>query len=554
MTRLAVFLTTFLLLSAGVAPAVVTAGPATAGTAPVTGALPTAGPSLTAGVDSGSLTLTRSLSSAQSPSSIPSLSPTASTPQVASDSGSDSRLGCVDGVCHDDELGFDKPTNLTDEELDRLVDRSMARVEFLRGEQFASSVDVEVRSRESFRADSALTNATRADSFEQWNDQVWEALFIVGENERSAEAIDSTVGAAVNGFYMPSEDQIVIVSSTPDEPTVSERTLVHELVHAWQDQQYDLTSSQYRAETQDADLAVDGVVEGEAGYLEARYEERCAAGEWDCLDEPATAGSSSDSPSNQGILLTLLQPYSDGPAYIHEVRSTEGWDGVDERVASPPETTSTIIHGQPPEAASLAVANESTDGWQRYPDEGISGAETVGEASIYVMFWYQAAEYGADTVDTDSLRQATVAYDQYNYSAAPSDGWVGDKLYPYTRGEDDGYVWTIQWESARDATEFAEAYGGILDAHDATETDSGAYVVSEGSFSGAYAVDVTDTRVTVVHAPTEAGLFELRPSLEPAAVDNGWGPTPLEDDVPGFGVAAALAALVAFVAAGRRLG
>jgi PGF-CTERM protein len=547
MTRLAVFLTTFLLLSAGVAPAVVTAGPAT------DGAAPTAGLSPSAGVDSGSLSLTQSLSSAQSPSSISSLSTTASTPQVATDSGSDSRLGCVDGVCHDDELGFDEPTNLTDEELDRLVDRSMARVEELRGQQFESSVDVEVRSRESFRDDSVLTNSTRTDSFEQWNDQVWEALFVVGEDQRSAEAIDSTVGAAVNGFYMPSADQIVIVSSTPDSPSVSEQTLIHELVHALQDQQYDLTSPQYRADTQDADLAVDGVVEGEAGYIEARYEERCAAGQWECLDEPATAGSNSDSPSNQGILLTLLQPYSDGPAYIHEVRTTEGWDGVGERVAEPPETTSTIIHGQPPEAASLDVTNEATDGWRRYADEGIGGAETAGEASIYVMFWYQAAEYGADTVDTDSLRQATGAYDQYNYSAAPSDGWAGDKLYPYERGEDDGYVWTTQWESARDATEFVEAYGAILDAHDATETDSGAYVVSDGSFSGAYAVDVPDTRVTIVHAPTEAGLFELRPSLEPTAVDDGGGPTPLEDDVPGFGVAAALAALVAFVAARRRL-
>ena len=169
------------------------------------------------------------------------------------------------------------------------------------------------------------------------------------------------------------------------------------------------------------------------------------------------------------------------------------------------------------------------------------------------MFWYQAAEYGADTVDTDSLSETTTPYDRYNYSAAPSDGWAGDKLYPYQRGDDDGYVWTTQWESTEDVTEFVEAYGAILDAHDAAETDSGAYVVSNGSFSGAYAVDVTDTRVTIVHAPTEAGLFELQPSLEPTGVDDRQPLPLLEDDVPGFGVAAAVAALVAFLAVGRRL-
>jgi PGF-CTERM protein len=376
---------------------------------------------------------------------------------------------------------------------------------------------------------------------------------VVGNDEQSADVNDSTAGAAFNGLYMPSEDQIVIVSSTPDAPTVSEETLVHELVHAWQDQQYDLTSPPYRAETQDADLAADGVVEGEAGYIEARYEERCAAGEWECLDEPVGGGGGDSSPSNQGILLTLLQPYSDGPAYIHEVRSTEGWAGVEERVASPPETTSTIIHREPVEPASIDVADTATDGWQRYPDEGVDGAETVGEASIYVMFWYQAAEYDADTVDTDSLRQTTTAYDQYNYSAAPSDGWAGDKLYPYERGDDDGYIWTTQWESTDDVREFVAAYGAILDAHDAERTDADAYVVSEGSFSAAYAAEVTNNQSTIVHAPTEERLFELRPALEPTAVDEAVSPTPLEDDVPGFGVGIAVAALLAVVALGRRL-
>jgi len=393
MTLRIVVCTIFLLLAAAVGPA------AAAGAAAPVG-VPAVGGAAAASVDGGA-----SLSASVSPSlpttsSSPSLSTTASTPDVAGEPESDSPVGCVDGVCHDDELGFQEPTNLTDAELDALVDRSMARVEYLRGEQFESTVDVEVRSRESFRADSVLTNTTRTDSFQEWNDQVWEALFIVGENRRSADAIDSTVGAAVNGFYTPDGNRIVIISSTPDAPTISERTLIHELVHAFQHQRHDLTSQPYRTDTQDAGLAVDGVVEGEAGYLEARFEERCESGQWECLDEPLPVDSSSDADTptgNQGVLLTLLQPYSDGPAYIHEVKSTEGWDGVDDRVASPPETTSTIIDRKPVETPPLDIADTATDGWERYSEEGVGGAETVGEASIYVMFWYQAAEYDADT-------------------------------------------------------------------------------------------------------------------------------------------------------------
>jgi PGF-CTERM protein len=462
-------------------------------------------------------------------------------------------IGCVNGVCHDDELGFDQPTNLSEAELDALVDRTMARVEKLRGQKFTEEVPVDVRSREEFRDSGLQGNTSANETFNRWNDQVWEALFVIGETNSSAETIDQTVGESVAGFYQPTEDQIVIITATPNSPTVNEKTLLHELNHALQDQRHDLTQPQYRGETQDSDLAVDGAIEGESVYLEYLYEDRCQSGEWTCFDEPETnAGGNASAPtSNIGVLVLLLQPYSDGPTYIHELRAEEGWEGVNESIASPPSTTAEIIHREPVESSTLNVSDEATDGWQRYPDQGIGGAEVAGEASIYVMLWYQAAQYGADTIDPNSLRDTTNEYDRFNYVSEPSEGWVADKLYPYKRGSDDGYVWTTEWETAEDATEFQQAYGAILNAHGATETDSGAYVISEGNFSGAYGVDVTDKQVTIVHAPTEAGLFELRPSLEPASVAQD-EPGITVNDIPGFGAVAAVVGLLTLAAAGRR--
>ncbi|MFW6321940.1 MAG: Hvo_1808 family surface protein [Halohasta sp.] len=467
------------------------------------------------------------------------------------ETGSEDPLGCVDGVCHDDELDFEEPTDLSDDELDALVDRSMARVEYLRGERFDDDVPVEIQSREEFRESDTMRASTGDESFDRWNDQVWEALFIVGEDQRSADAIDGTLGEAVNGFYTASDDRIVIITSSPDSPSVNELTLIHEFTHALQDQRHDLTSEQFRADSQDADLAANGAIEGEAVYIEERYEQRCESGEWECFDEPTSASSGGgDSPTNRGLLYLLLQPYSDGPAYVDEIRDEEGWAGVDDLMTEPPETTSEVIHRRAVEARDLDVENESTDGWQRYPEEGRDGAEVTGEASIYVMFWYQAREYDADTIDPDSFSDTDGEYDRYNYVSDPSEGWVGDELHPYQRGDDDGYVWSTEWETREDAAEFRRAYGAILDAHDANETDAGVYEVSNGSFSGAYAVDTDGTRVTIVHAPTEDGLFELRPSLDPDPVDD---PLPFGDSAPGFGLAAALAALLAAAIAGRRL-
>ena len=466
----------------------------------------------------------------------------------------DDRIGCVDGVCHDDDLGFETTTNLSAAELDVLVDRTMARVEELRGEEFTDDVTVEVQSRQSFREDGIMANSPANGTFNRWNDVVWKALFVVGDDREAADAIDATVGGAVNGFYDPNEDRIVIITPNGETPSVSELTLLHELTHALQDQRHDLGAGTFGRETQDADLAADGVVEGEAVYLETRYEQRCEAGEWACFDDPRTGGTGSETDSNAGLLFLLLQPYADGPAYIQETVETEGWDGVDAQLEAPPETTSEIIHREPVEATRLDVPDESTAEWERYPQQGVDGAEVAGEASIYVMFWYQARAYGAETVDPSSIRDTSGEFDRYNYAAAPSDGWVGDELVPYRQGDADGYVWTTEWETPADAAEFQRAYGAILEAHDATETNGGAYEVSNGSFSGAYAVETDHTRVRIVHAPTEAGLFEIDPTIEPMAVDDR-GPTAgvTDDIVPGFGVAAAVAALLAAAAAGRRL-
>lgn len=456
------------------------------------------------------------------------------------------KLGCVDGICHDDELDFETTTALSDAELDALVARTMARVEKLRGEQFTDSVPVEVQSRETFQ-ESDIINTSNTETADRWNDQVWKALFVVGEDEPSADAIDSTVGEAVNGYYHPTETRIVLITDNPDSPTVDEETLLHEFVHALQDQRHDLTSSQFRGETQDRDLAVNGVFEGEARLLEYQYQARCGV-DWACFDRPSTVGGGAA--SNLGVLFTLLQPYADGPAYVDEIIKSEGWDGVDDRFDEPPQTTREIIYREPVEAVSLDVTDEATDGWERYPDQGRNGAETAGEASMFVMLWYQAREYGAETVGTDAIHETTHEHQQYNYVSDPSSGWVADELIPYQRGDDDGYVWTIEWDTRQDTAEFRRAYGAILDAHDATETDDGVYVVDDGPFRGAYAVDTDGTQLTIVHASTEAGLFELRPSLDPASLD-AW--PILADDIPGFGVAAALAALFAFVIASRRV-
>jgi len=446
-------------------------------------------------------------------------------------------VGCWKGVAHDDPLPFNQSTGLSAAQLETLTHRSMARVEYVRERPFESDIPVETVTRTEFQSNGTGTdrgeqNATR-DEFNRWNDQVWKALFIIGETESSATAIDTVFGGSVSGFYSPSGDRIVLVVPEGEAVRVSESTLVHELTHGMQDQYHDLTAGRYVGATQDSDLAVDGLIEGEAVYIEERYTERCGA-EWQCLTPPESGGSGAPS-FNIGILQTVLQPYADGPFYVERLLDTGGWDAVDSAMDDPPSSTAAVIHRDPGyETAAVEFEDTATNGWRTYLDRGVNGAETAGEASMFVMFWYQsfADSPQAPVLDpTASARQNVRLHlrtDEqlqtrraYNYAHPATTGWAGDKLYPYRDDTGDatqnGYVWATAWQTPTDAAEFEAAYHRLLSAHDATRQTDGTRVITSGGFQGAYGVERDGTRVTIVHAPTAEGVFELRPGLAPRA-------------------------------------
>jgi len=440
----------------------------------------------------------------------------AATPNADFDDPERDVLGWEDGYWYNESVDVDQSDGLDDEELEAYVGRAMARVEYVRGEEFDSRVPVNVISREEYRnRSSGGSGSGEISDYERWNDQVWEALFVTGESESSGEAIGETRSASVAGFYSPSDDEIKIITDSPESPTINNATLVHELVHALQDQRYDLTDAKYGGDTQDEQLAVDGLVEGDAKYVEQRYADRCGES-WECVATPSSGGGGGGGGSpNLGIFLTIFQPYSDGPVYVHDLVDREGWNAIDERFENPPASSEQIIHRTDEEPVPIDYRDRARNGWETFPEQGEDGSDTVGEASMYVMFWYQARNAGADTIDPRSIGNVENRYDTYNYDAEPSAGWGNDRLYPYQKGTgaeaEYGYVWATEWDTEADAREFQRAYRAILDAHDAEQRAENTYVVPDGQFADAFRVTRSGTRVTIVNGPTVADLDGIRP-------------------------------------------
>ena len=447
--------------------------------------------------------------------------PVAETPADCETEADNELVGCWNGVHHADdpaELGIDQDDGgtLSDEELTALTHLKMARVERIRDRPFQEEVPVEVVSRESFSDEQ--TGGESDVEFTRWNDQVWKALFVIGENESSTPVINDVFAGSVGGFYSPAEDRIVVVVEDETAVRVSPTTLLHELGHAMQDQYGNLSDPRYTGATQDADLAIDGVVEGEVTYMEEVYAERCGD-EWTCPSEPSGDGAANDgSDPNLGVLLVVLQPYSDGAPYIDELIDDEGWGAVDELFDDPPKTTRETIHREPFDPAQIAFNDTATGGWETYEDPGVDGAETVGEASLFVSMWYQSTNSDADVIDRNALFDTDHPYRTYNYSHPVTDGWANDALYPYRNdaGDEprDGYVWVIEWETADDAKTFHDAYLRVLDANGAEQRSDGIYHVTDGEFRGAYGVERNGTTLTIVHALSPAEVFEIRPGIE----------------------------------------
>jgi len=410
------------------------------------------------------------------------------------------RLGWERGYWYDESLAVNATDGLNESERAAVVARTMARVERIRGLEFESTVPVAVVDRETYLADENVTATA-------WDEQVWEALLLVGEDESVESVFESFYGASVQGSYVPSEDRIVVVSESGADaspPTIDRRTLAHELVHALQDQHFSEVFDRANL-TRDEALARRGLIEGDAGYVEDLYERRCSGtgdGSWSCLPRPASGpGASLD--GNMGVYVAAYQPYSDGPAFVHRLRQRGGWETVNAAYADPPTSSAQVIH---PERypdwspATVRVPDRSNANWTRF-DRSPPGT-TVGEASLFAMVW---ANGGTETFH---LQRPSRPHRAYNYTHPTTAGWVGDRLVPYHNASGaGGYVLRTEWATTGDAAEFAIAYRDLLRTRRGAERrGENVLVVPAGPYADAYRVERSGTTVTVVNAPTVGAL------------------------------------------------
>jgi len=435
-------------------------------------------------------------------------------------------LGWEDGRWYNETINVTPGDGLNDTELEKVVSRSMARVERIRGLEFDERVPVEIQTREEFRAEQQGRSSSEARR--TLDNAKFEALFMINESTDSLAVQRRNSGSSVGGYYSPSDEEIVVISENTSTPQLDEITLSQELFHALQDQRFNISS--FNQSTRELHNANDGLIEGDGNYVDYLYERRCR-NEWggDCLFPQTQPGAAAEL-ANIGPYLLRFQPYSDGPSFVRGVQRRGGWEAVNDLYERPPASTEQVIHPDKygeDEPAALGIRDASDENWTRLTLDRRPDYASVGEAGLFSMFMYPAFATQGQTqiVPAQSFfnRGSDGEIDQldpYDYNSTYSDGWDGDKLAVYTSEtaaeNETGYVWKSVWDSERDAGEFVDGYRQLLRANNATAVDGRANAWRiEGEFADAVHVEQNGDTVVITNAPTVSDLGSVREGAAP---------------------------------------
>ncbi len=284
-------------------------------------------------------------------------------------------------------------------------------------------------------------------------------------------------------------------------------TLLHELVHALQDQHYDLESlTDYGDDSSDRVSAVSSLAEGDA--MSGMLDGLLASTGKTSLDLPddawfqqfqasAAAAPGGDIPPI--IRRSVLSPYIDGLAFVQRLRRRGGFAEVDRVWAQPPRTTEQILHLEKYDAGELGRVVPIPEGPLVSGDPFVTSFHDIeGEQSLRLWLeeWMSHAE-----------------------AAEAASGWGGDRLAIFARGDQRALSWVLQSDDAAHATTLFRAIARAAPRAPKQARDAASPICFLRPDRGPFAAAVRGDRVVVVAGPYAKGGG---PALSDCAAAGAW--------------------------------
>ncbi len=262
----------------------------------------------------------------------------------------------------------------------------------------------------------------------------------------------------IAGFYDTDTRSFTLVDED-DEMSPFDRTVyAHEFVHALQDQHYDLDALTSDELNDDAALAVDALIEGDATLLMQLYMlEHLTSDElFEMLAESVEYESPLLDSAPAAIRAQFNFPYEAGLVFAQVLFEQGGYAAVDAVFANPPQSTEQVLHparylaGEEPISVSLPPLTDTLGSGWRLVDENVLG------------------EFGLRAYLEQQVSSKT--------AAAAADGWGGDWYSVYFNDQTQGLVLVLQvvWDTQAEAAEFLQAYRTFGKVRFAADPERGA--------------------------------------------------------------------------------
>ncbi len=207
----------------------------------------------------------------------------------------------------------------------------------------------------------------------------------------------------VQGFYSPKDKTLYLYDDIAGN--YERGVLIHEMVHALQDQHFGLAKLHQESFGSDAELAMAALIEGDATFTMIEVLKK---------EQPKVAGMLNTSLDKAKNLRNAFL-YGLGARYVQSLHAKGGWKSVDVRYKFPPRTT----------AAILNTSASTID---------LGPGRSVGAFGLIEMM--------ADHAEAKPL------------AIAAASGWIGDRVV------EDGAVksWQLAFDTAEHAQRFQKAY------------------------------------------------------------------------------------------------
>ena len=326
---------------------------------------------------------------------------------------------------------------------DRVAD-AIPRLERSTGLKFKTQPKFEARSREDVaRFLEERFAADLPDAEVRGVERTYKRLGLVPDSMDLRKFMLALLTEQVAGYYDPAKKVLYIVQGASDEMVGI--TVSHELVHALQDQYFNLDSLQHVVGENDRQVAAQSVMEGQA-MLEQLATTTGGAdvlsnfpGGWDRIRE-VIRDSQGSMPIFAGaptiIQETMLFPYLSGAEFMKNFKERRPGDTP---YGDMPVSTEQILH-----ADRFFTARDIPT--------AVTLPSVAGAKEVYQNVF---GEFETRLFLFQHLKDRDAAF----RGAA---GWDGDRFASFSTARGDGIVWASVWDTSIDAAEFYDLFDTAL--------------------------------------------------------------------------------------------